>query len=260
MRRCLPALALLCMLLSQGAWAQERLRIAIGEWPPFISASQPGNGVIIQLIDEAFASQGIKVEYGFFPWKRAYEEVRRGRWHASAVWGKTAERERECWFSDVVYRDEVVLFYNKARPLQWDGSLEQAGHSLRGTRIGLPLGSAKSAVLAEAERLGWVSYEIGGDELVNLRKLAAGRIDAVDIVKGSGTYLMNRRLSPQERDRLASTKPLQHWEYHLIFSRQLEENRRYLQLFDRGLAQLRRSGRYAAIWAEFYGTAREERP
>lgn len=259
MHRRALVLAMLCLLAPSATRAEERLRIAIGEWPPFISASQPGNGVIIQLIDEAFASQGITVEYGFFPWKRAYEEVRRGRWQASAVWGKTAERERECWFSDVVYRDEVVLFYNKARPLQWDGSLEQAQSTLRGKRIGLPLGSAKSAVLIEAEHRGWVSYEIGGDELANLRKLAAGRIDAVDIVKGSGIYLINRRLSPQERDSLTSTAPLQHWEYHLIFSRQLEDNRRYLELFNRGLAQLRRSGRQAAIWSAFYGNAPDER-
>ncbi|MEO4047320.1 transporter substrate-binding domain-containing protein [Pseudomonas sp. CAU 1711] len=255
MRRYALVLALLCTLLPRAAWAEETLRITIGEWPPFISAGQPGNGVLPRLISEVFASQGVTVEYGFFPWKRSYEEVRRGRWHASAVWGKTPERERDCWFSEVLYSDEVVLFYNKARPLHWDGSLEQAGQRLRGLRIGLPLGSAKSPVLAEAERLGWVSYEIGGDEMTNLRKLAAGRIDALDIVKGSATYLINRRLSPRERDSLASTAPLQRWDYHLIFSRQREENLHYLELFDHGLAELRRNGRYAAIWSEFYGAA-----
>lgn len=242
--------ALLLALLAPHVPAAERIRIAIGEWSPFIGAELPGNGVIARLVSEVFALQGIAVEYGFFPWKRAYEEVRRGRWQASAVWGRTAERERECWFSQVVYSDEVVLFYNKARPLQWNGDPTDL-QSLHGLRIGLPLGSAKSQQLAEAERRGLVKYQIGGDELSNLRMLAAGRIDALDIIHGSASYLIRTRLSREERERLASSPSLSRWDYHLILSRQDEHSPRYLALFDQGLAQLRRSGRYEQIWAEF---------
>jgi len=254
--RLLLTLLLLCLYLP--AVAEPRLRIAIGEWPPFISQQLPSYGVVPQLISEAFASQGVQVEYGFFPWKRAYEEVRQGRWQASAIWGRTPEREAECLFSDLVHRDEVVLFHRHDKPVDWDGSLADA-QRLGGLRIGLPLGSAKMPVLEQAEQHGWVQYEIGGDELINLRKLAAGRIDAVDIVKGSGSHVMTR-LQPEERARLTSTQAYQYWDYHLILSRQLPDSEHYLQLFNQGLHQLEASGRLQQIWQAFYQPGSDPAP
>jgi polar amino acid transport system substrate-binding protein len=248
MRRLLTTL-LLCAGLCQPVQSQEQIRIAIGEWPPFIGEALPHYGVVPQLLNEAFATQGVSVEYGFFPWKRAYTEVKQGRWQASAIWGRTPEREADCLFSAVVYRDEVVLFYRRDKPISWDGSLAGA-EQLNGLRIGIPLGSAKMPVLEEAERRGWVQYEASGDELINLRKLAAGRIDAVDIVKGSGSHLL-RQLSAKERAKLTTTQSYETWDYHLIFSRRLPESERFQQLFDQGLRELKDSGRYAQIWQQF---------
>lgn len=247
--RCLLSVLLLWAGLCQPLHSQEKIRIAIGEWPPFIGAALPHYGVVPQLISEAFATQGVSVDYGFFPWKRAYTEVKQGRWQASAIWGRTPEREADCLFSALVYRDEVVLFYRRDKPIDWDGSLA-AAEQLKGLRIGIPLGSAKQPVLEQAEQRGWVQYETSGDELINLRKLAAGRIDAVDIVKGSGSYVLNQ-LSAKDRARLTTTQTYETWDYHLIFSRQLPESERLQQLFDEGLRKLQDSGRYAQLWQSF---------
>ena len=108
--------------------------------------------------------------------------------------------------SERVYSDEVVLFYNRAKPVHWDGSAVGV-EQLRGLTIGLPLGSAKTPLLEEAERRGLLKYEAGGDETGNLRKLAAGRIDAVDMVKGTGQWLISQRLDADEAARLATTAP-----------------------------------------------------
>lgn len=249
-------LLLICLLaLARPLFAEGHIRIAIGEWPPLISASQPGNGVIPTLISEAFATQGITVEYGFFPWKRAFEEVRQGRWQASAVWGRSPEREACCLFSERVYSDEVVLFYNRAHPVHWDGTPADM-ERLRGLTIGLPLGSAKTPLLEEAEQRGLLKYEVGGDETGNLRKLAAGRIDAVDMVKGTGQWLISQRLEADEAARLATTEPLQRWDYHLLFASQPADNRRYLEAFDKGLATLRANGREAQLWKRFLAAPR----
>jgi polar amino acid transport system substrate-binding protein len=252
-----PLLLLLWLWIGSAApgLAEERIRIAIGEWPPLIGAELPGYGVVPRLISEVFAAEGITVEYGFFPWKRSYQQVKQGRWHASAIWGRTPEREADCLFSEVVYSDELVLYYHRDHPVAWDGTLAGA-EALRGLTIGIALGSAKAPVLEQAEQRGWIRYESGSDELVNLRKLAARRIAAVDIAKGTGRYLLLQRLSPAEREVLRHTEPYQRWDYHLIFSRQLKENRHYLALFDRGLRRLKADGRYAVLWDEFYRDGR----
>ena len=162
--RCLLSVLLLWAGLCQPLHSQEKIRIAIGEWPPFIGAALPHYGVVPQLISEAFATQGVSVDYGFFPWKRAYTEVKQGRWQASAIWGRTPEREADCLFSAVVYRDEVVLFYRRDKPISWDGSLAEA-EQLKGLRIGIPkeffgeglatdVRAAVDGALAELTRLG----------------------------------------------------------------------------------------------------------
>src|SRR3989338_1888964 len=202
--RVLPLLLLLLSCTLCAAPGKDRISIAIGEWPPLISAALPHYGVVPQLITEIFAAEGITVEYQFFP------------------------------------RDT---------PLAWDGSLAGA-EALRGLTIGLPLGSAKAPVLEQAQQRGWVRYEVGGDELLNLRKLLAKRFAALDLAKSSGTYLLQQRFSAAERAQIAHTASYQQWDYYLIFSKQGADNRRYRTLFDQGLRRLKASGRYAQLWGD----------
>ena len=164
------------------------------------------------------------------------------------------ERDACCSYSQRVYSDEVVLFYNQAHPVDWNGSAEQI-ERLRGLTIGLPLGSAKTPVLETAERRGLLRYEVSGDELQNLRKLAAGRIDAVDMVKGTGRWLISTRLTPEEGARLATTPVLQRWDYFLLFG-PAPGATELRAAFDRGLAQLRENGREAALWRQFDARSR----
>ena len=247
--RVLPLLLLLLSCTLCAAPGKDRISIAIGEWPPLISAALPHYGVVPQLITEIFAAEGITVEYQFFPWKRAYQQVQSGASDASALWGRTPEREAECVFSERVFSDELVLFYHRDTPLAWDGSLAGA-EALRGLTIGLPLGSAKAPVLEQAQQRGWVRYEVGGDELLNLRKLLAKRFAALDLAKSSGTYLLQQRFSAAERAQIAHTASYQQSDYYLIFSKQGADNRRYRTLFDQGLRRLKASGRYAQLWGD----------
>ena len=73
-------------------FAEEEIMISIGEWHPFISKELPHYGIVSHIISEAFAESQIKMKYGFFPWKRSYNYVKTGKYHASAIWGKTEER------------------------------------------------------------------------------------------------------------------------------------------------------------------------
>ena len=61
-------LALLFLLLPFSALSKEQvIRLANGEWPPYTSKDLPNYGLGSQIVSEAFAEVGIKVEYGFFP-------------------------------------------------------------------------------------------------------------------------------------------------------------------------------------------------
>jgi len=243
-------LMVIFFLLScySSVFAGEEIRITIGEWSPFISKKLPHYGIVPHIISEIFNEAGVKVKYGFFPWARSLYLAKEGEWHASAIWGKTEEREKDFNFSDVVYTGETVLFYHKDHPIVWTGNIED----LKGLIIGLILGSAKSNILKEAEKKGFITYDIGGDEVMTFLKLLEKRFHAIDKNKAVGLHTIQTRLSSEQRVKIGYTKPHELWDYHLILSKKLKENEKFLETFNKGLYKMKKSGRFDEMWKAFY--------
>ncbi len=244
----LSLLALLWVSITCPAQEQDNINIAIGEWEPFISESYPHYGIIPHIISEIYRDAGITITYGFFPWKRSYAQVKDGKWHASAIWGRTPEREQDCLYSDVVYTGEIVLFFRKGEPVFWHGRVED----LKGLIIGLPLGSAKAQPLESAEERGLITYDISVDHVGVFKKLLAGRFNALDENKAVGLYNLRTQFSTKEQNMVDYTAPLESWDYHVIFSRTSEESRRFRDIFNTGLQKMKQDGRFNQMWEAFY--------
>lgn len=232
-------------------FASEEITVAIGEWEPFIGNKLLHYGVVSHIVSEVFAESQIKVKYEFYPWKRSYLYVKKGKCHASAIWGKTDEREKDCYFSDVVYTDESVLFYRKDHPVKWQGDHDKLVQ-LNGLKIGSSLGSAKARILAEADRNGFVSYEIAGDKLTNFKKLLAKRFDAIDDCKTPGLYILRKYFSKEQQNEILFVNCFEKWQYYLLFSKKIDENKRYLEIFNSGLKKMKEDGRFEKMWSDFY--------
>ncbi len=54
---------LIFVLLGSRAMARDSIRITTGEWPPYISESLPGYGVVSRIVTEAFKLENIRVEF-----------------------------------------------------------------------------------------------------------------------------------------------------------------------------------------------------
>ncbi len=230
-------------------FAGEEIRIATEEWSPFEGKKYSHYGIILHIISEVFNESGVKVKYGFFPWARSEQFVKEGEWHAAAICGKTQERKKYFYFSDdAVYTGELVLFYHKDHPIVWTENIED----LKGLRIGLPGGSALTTPLKEAEEKGLVTYDIVGDLKMNFLKLLRKRFHAVDANKAVALNIMQTQLSPEQRAKIGYTKPYALWNYHLIFSRKLKENEKFLEIFNKGLHKMKKSGKYDEMWKAFY--------
>ena len=65
----------LCGLLFQVSHgqAQRTIRIATEEYPPYTSQNLNHFGIDAHIVSEAFKSQGIAVEYQFFPEARSFK-------------------------------------------------------------------------------------------------------------------------------------------------------------------------------------------
>ena len=78
----------LCGLLLQNSrgQAQSTIRIATEEYPPYTSQNLNHFGIDAHIVSEAFKTQGITVEYHFFPGARSYKLARTGTYDATLPW------------------------------------------------------------------------------------------------------------------------------------------------------------------------------
>ena len=118
MNRCgsilgLCAAFLLCAGTSPIA---ETFRVAIGEWPPFITSKLSGFGLHTQKVTKALKSEGHNVVYDFLPWRRSLEMTKRGTATATFSWSYVQERNNDYLYSETPI-DELmdVYFYRKDR-------------------------------------------------------------------------------------------------------------------------------------------------
>lgn len=230
------------VLISANVSGESRIKLTNGEWAPYLSKNLPHYGAASHIVEEAFSAVGVEVEYGFYPWKRAFKLAREGTWNGTVVWVYTPERAQDFFYSDVVISDPEYLFHLKSKDLKWE-KIED----LRGLTIGGTLHTVYP-LLEKAASAGILHIERAGNYDNLYRRLLKNRIDAIPQVSQVGKYYLRTTFSPEQRQRITYSKTvLQERKYHLILSKKLEINRKLVTLFNKGLSIIIKSGKYAEI-------------
>ncbi len=242
-----PALAapLISLMIAVPSWA-ETLRITNGEWPPFTSQNQPHGGPLSRTVAEAFKQAGITVEYGYFPWKRAYDYARSGAWDGSVGWARNAAHLKDFVMSEPVLHVDKVLFYRKATPIGW-----LRVEDLKRWRLGATAGYSYGDEWDDAVRNGVLRVETVTLDAQNLRKLLENRLDAVAMDLDVGLYLLRTAFTPQQSDQFTyHPRSLSRTPLSLALSRGNPASPALIEGFNRGLAALRASGKLDDYLAE----------
>jgi len=229
------ALATVCDALRANTPAV--IHISNGEWAPFMGKELAHHGFVSRIVAQAFALEGVRVEYGFYPWARAYFLAQHGQVDASIGWYRTPERERDFLFSDAVFVESQVLFFLKEKPVSW-----KTLSDLRGRNIGAVLGYTYGAEFQALEDRKAVNVERTASDEQNLRKLLAGRIDAAIISLAVGERLL-QTLGENSAARIGlDPRPVNAGPLHLIFPKKQPRSGDWLRLFNRGLKKLKATG------------------
>ncbi len=141
------------------------------DWPPFAGQNLPGGGAVVEILREALAPAGIRVEVEVLPWKRAVDRARRD----PGVDG----------FLPIYLDDVVDGFFPSAELLASPLGLAQRGGAgiawttlddLSGLRIGTVLGYTNTPAFDAAVRDRRLTTDEAPDDLTNLLKVAGGRL------------------------------------------------------------------------------------
>ncbi len=224
--------------------AQEVVKITNGEWPPFTGKNLKHYGVYSHIVSKAFAIEGVKVEYGFFPWPRGYKYAKRGKWDGSITWAPTPEKEKEVLFSDSVFLHTKVFFHLKRLAFDWN-TIED----LKKLQIGATAEYTYGDEFDKAAKDGTLNVYYVTRDLQNLQKLLSGRLHIFPSDIDVGYNLLNTNFGSREIVLVTHhTKPIQKSGTCLILTKvSPDKSLRLLKLFNRGLKKLKESGGYDQI-------------
>lgn len=235
-KRIMPVLFI--VLIASQVCAQEKVRLTNGEWPPYLSRDLKAYGLASRIVTEAFARVGLEVQYGFFPWARAYEIAKTGEWDGSVVWSYSDERAKSFYFSAPIVFRKMVFFHMKDFAFDWNEMKD-----LKGIPIGATLKYHYGKAFEVAEKSGLITViRIPYDEL-NLKKLYHGRIKLFVGDELVTPTMINKHFTLEQRSRFTHhPKAVDVGGYHLILSKVVSKNKQRIGRFNKGLEQLQASG------------------
>jgi len=218
------------------------ITIATGEYPPWVGSSLPHQGYVNHIIKEAFASQGLEVEFVYLPWKRAFEETRQGKFDATSYWYDNDERREAMLFSDRVITNRLVFFQRQDAPkVQWKNVEDLAPY-----RMSITLGYTYSEEFYAAIDSKILNPIIVSSDVQNLKLLMAKRVDLFATDEMSG-YYMAAQLSIDPR-KLAVIEPaLIKPQGYLLAGKINPDSQLIINTFNRGLRTIKANGKYQKI-------------
>jgi polar amino acid transport system substrate-binding protein len=233
-----------CLWSSTYLFAGETVRLTNGEWPPYLSKEMKHYGVASHVIESAFKNAGVTVEYGFFPWKRAFILAQRGNWDGSVLWSPSEERCKHFYFSDLVANDVNVFFHLKSKPFDWNNYSD-----LKGLILGATLAYDYGNDFTTHEMNGAIYVERSVKDETGFKKLLGKRIDLFVCNVDVGYFLIHK-MYPIETASLFTNHPksVKAAPLCLLLSKKIKKNHKLIEQFNNGLNQLKSNGKFDAYY------------
>ncbi len=229
-------LTLTCLPLTANA---QEVHFAVGEWSPYLSEKDPTSPLEV-IVREAYAYEGIKVKYSYFPWKRSYGYAKKGRFHGTFPWTKLRSRTEDFTFNPTpILRDPSVYFHLKHTDFEW-ATLT----SLKQYKVGVTVGYKNQEIYKRLD----IPAEVVPYEELNFKMLLQGRIDVYGASKRVGYAIIDELFNTEDANQFTHhPEPYTIDVYHIMFSKAAKDSDKYLEAFEKGFSKLKASGRYEEI-------------
>ncbi|ANH70826.1 hypothetical protein ABE85_22460 [Mitsuaria sp. 7] len=215
------------------------VRMVATEFPPYTGSALPGGGIACEITRAALHQAGRSMELTFRPWARALLEFQRGDHDGVIGAWRSVERERTMRFPQPLGILNQVGFMARADRKRRVDDLA----ALRDLRIGVVHGYANPPRFDAAN----LAVEGAVDDLANLRKLLAGRVDLALIDKGVGAHLLETQLRAAAGKLVWLEPSVSEIPLYTVFSKIRPEGERFAAALSRGIGDLQGSGRLAML-------------
>lgn len=234
-----PLLFLLCWMTTLATAAPLPL-VTGNDYAPFTDERLPQRGMVTEIVELVFKEMHYDVQVTFRPWKRGYEETKKGIFAATFPYIKTDERLQAFYYSEPITTIPTRIFVTNRSPIR---KLDD----LQGRRICIPLGYGINKELNTMLRR-TVSDQLGSPVDLEgcLRQMIAGRKDFFILNEISGWMAIQNTFQSKDDFRTLDTVFASD-SHHLIISKSYPNAEKILADFNQGIANLRQTGRLQQI-------------
>lgn len=235
-------LSLVFLLALAGFYCQansDKIIQAVQDpWPPYVINNQQRPGLAVELVTQAFASQGYSLNLTLKPWSRVLKETQRGRNHiVIAAWYSESRTKTLAFSAPYLYTD-IRLFSHQDRPVTF-----RQISDLKGKKVGILHDYAYHPSLMNSPDIIRVP---AATLLINLRKLLTGRIDLLAADRRVALWTMQS--NQIDHNSMTALDPeLSLTPVHIMVGKKNPQAQHYLAIFERGMSTIRATGEYDTI-------------
>ena len=187
------------LLMAAAAVAGTPVRVFTTAYPPYAAPDLPGQGAAVVMLRDILQAHGFSPVVDFQPWARLGAELQAARYDLVLLaWPGDLRRHGLIggppWFAS-----RLGLYVRRA---DW----RAGGLALTDARS-LSIGIVRDYAYPDALANHGLDLQVAGSDAQNLRKLVAGRIDAVALERAVGQYLIKQLGGPVDPSSVSWQEP-----------------------------------------------------
>ncbi|MTI42641.1 polar amino acid transport system substrate-binding protein [Roseibium hamelinense] len=241
---------LLCFVLPVSASKADEYLIVTGTgYPPYVDITLEKGGMVTEIVEQIFANAANAASYELVlaPWTRGYQLSKEGKFIGTFPYIWSQERAQDFLFSDPILDGHQKFFARRDSSIVFDGP-----ESLTGSRVCSPRGYEKSLFRAwEAE--GYIVVDEPGSLQDCFKMIALGRTHLVPLIEEVGMFVLNNTRGVNSDDFTVLEPPIRDLPHYFIVSKRLPDAEQHLETFNKGLRELRKSGKLDEIMQRHIG-------
>ncbi|WP_035851545.1 substrate-binding periplasmic protein [Deefgea rivuli] len=236
---------LLIALFTPIAQAETIVINAEDDWAPFssISANKQGaEGLSVDLVRAAFATQGIEVRFMPVPFARCLYEAEHGQVVACFNASRTEEnKDKFLWPSQPLFTEGLSILALNESKLKNLSPKDLEGHI-----VGITNGYTYPTSFMNNKK---IIKDVSRTDAVQLKKILAKRIEYGVVNTTPATLMINANPATRGKIKIVGTVELSL--LYLNFSKKHPDGQRLLGIFEKGLKTIQSNGTYARIQHDF---------
>ncbi|MBN1500567.1 MAG: ABC transporter substrate-binding protein [Spirochaetes bacterium] len=232
--------------ISAGFTQSKTIVIGVPESAPYFSEKIPGNGMVCELLTEAFKNQGYEVSFQFLPLARLYRSLKESKVTCIpyGLGSLTPEEKLQVFETRPVYFSQYVLFYKKSKFPQGVNFTNLS--ELRNYVVEVKNGNRPIINLLTSNGL---KIDLGYDSENMFLKLKEERADFLAIPDIGGLdYINSLKLNP---DDYGYTRSISSSSRTMMFLK--KDNDQIINDFNSGFSVIIKNDKYRKILEKYYG-------